>query len=673
MNSSIQASQEYAGTPPSFLAPPRGAWPSQGWGHFRPWQRLSITLVVPALLGLLVTVAQAAPPANLIETPMLRDDVAAKKLPPVKQRLPENPLVVVMDGKQQELGQHGGTLNMLLARSRDIRMMVVYGYARLVGYDRNYVLVPDLLQSIDAKDDRVFTMKLRAGHKWSDGAPFTSDDFRYFWEDVANDKELSPSGPPAALLVDGQPPKVEYPDKTTVRYTWAKPNPEFLALLAGPSPLLIYRPAHYLKQFHKKYNPKVVEAEKAEPGKRSWAAIHNREDNMYQFDNPRLPTLEPWVNTSKPPTDRFVVVRNPYFHRVDTNGRQLPYIDRVLLPIVDSKLIPAKAGAGESDLQARDIAFSNYTFLKKGEQLNNYKTYLWRTAKGSHLALYPNLNVVDPVWRQLFRDVRFRRALSMSIDRTQINQVLYFGLATESNNTVVADSPLYRKEYQTQWAKYDRKAANKLLDEIGLKRGPDGIRRLSDGRPLEIIVETAGESTEQTDVLELIRETWREAGIKLFSKPSQRDLLRNRVFSGEAMMSVWQGLDNGIPNADTAPDELAPKDQAQLQWPKFGQFFETAGKSGEAPDIPQAVELMKLWESWRSASHEERSKIWHRMLAIHADQQFSIGIINNVMQPVVVNNALKNVPEKGLYNWDPGAFFGIYRPETFWFTDARRN
>ncbi|MCB2000200.1 MAG: hypothetical protein KDH91_07215, partial [Rhodoferax sp.] len=151
------------------------------------------------------------------------------------------------------------------------------------------------------------------------------------------------------------------------------------------------------------------------------------------------------------------------------------------------------------------------------------------------------------------------------------------------------------------------------------------------------------------------------------------DVLRNRVFSGEAMMSVWQGLDNGMPTADTAPDELAPKDQAQLQWPKFGQYYETAGKSGEAPDFPQAIELMKLWETWRGASTEERAKIWHRMLTIHAEQQFTIGIVNNVMQPVVVNNALKNVPEKGLYNWDPGALLGIYRPDTFWFTDERRN
>ncbi len=615
----------------------------------------------------------AATPANLIETPMLRDDVSAKKLPPIKQRLPDNPLVVTMDGKTSELGQHGGTLNMLIGRARDVRMMMVYGYARLVGYDANLKIVPDMLESIDVKEDRIYTMKLRKGHKWSDGQPFTSDDFKYFWEDVANDKDLSPAGPPANLLVDGVPPKVEYLDKTTIRYTWTKPNPEFMAQMAGPSPLFIFRPAHYLKQFHKKYTPKVVELEKNDPGKRTWAAIHNREDNMNNYDNPNLPSLQPWINTTKPPADRFIGVRNPYFHRVDSAGRQLPYIDRLVLPIADGKLIPAKAGAGESDLQAREIQFSNFTFLKKGEKANNYRTLLWRTAQGSQFALYPNLNVNDPVWRHLFREVRFRRALSMAIDRAQVNQVLYFGLASPSNNTVVSESPLYRKQYQSLWTQFDPKAANKLLDELGLKRGSDGIRRLSDGRPLEIIVETAGETTEQTDVLELIRDTWKEAGIKLFSKPSQRDVLRNRVFSGEAMMSVWFGIDNALPTPDTSPDEMTPVNQIQLQWPKFGQYFETAGKLGEAPDFPEAIELMKLRDAWRTETREGREKIWHRILMMHAEQQFSIGVVNGVQQPLVVSNTLKNIPEKGLYNWEPGSFFGIYRPDTFWFTDARRN
>jgi len=411
----------------------------------------------------------------------------------------------------------------------------------------------------------------------------------------------------------------------------------------------------------------VIESEN-KAGKRGWASLHNKQDNMYQFDNPDLPTLEPCVNTTRPPADRFVAVRNPYFHRVDAQGQQLPYIDRVVLGVAEGKLIPAKVGAGESDLQARDLQFNNYTFLKKNEKLNNYRALLWRTGIGSHFALFPNLNVNDPVWRTVLRDVRFRRALSMSIDRGLINQVLYFGLATEANNTVLPESPLFKDMYQKKWAKFDKKAADKLLDEIGLKRGSDGFRRLPDGRLLELIVETAGESSEQSDVLELIRETWKEVGIKLFTKPSQRDVLRNRVFGGEALMSVWSGLENGLATPDMSPDDLAPLSQQQLQWPKFGQFHETAGKAGQAPDIPEAVELLKLSAAWRAAGvRAEREKVWHQMLSIHADQQFVIGVIAAVPQPVVVRSTLMNVPEKGFYNWDPGAFFGLYHPDTFWF------
>ncbi len=628
-------------------------------------KNLALLVLAPVLACVPVL---AAAQAKYVEPPAFEAEVKAGTLPPVAKRLPENPLVAKLPAGAKP-GQYGGSLNMLIGRSRDVRMLVVYGYARLVGYDQNFKITPDILESIDVKDERVFTMKLRKGHRWSDGQPFTSDDFRYFWEDVANNKDLSPTGPPSDLLVNGEAPKVEYPDKQTVRYSWSKPNPDFLPRMAGASPLFIFRPAQYLKQFHIKYNKKAGDADTGGGSKRGWAANHNREDNMYQYDNPKLPTLQPWINTSKPPADRFVAARNPYFHRVDTEGRQLPYIDRVVLSVAEGKLIPAKTGAGESDLQARDIQFNNFTFLKKGEKTNNYSTFLWKTARGSHFALFPNLNVSDPVWKPILRDARFRHALSLAIDRAQVNQVLYFGLANESNDTVVEQSPLYKKDYQTRWAKYDKKAAAKLLDEMGLKTGAGGVRRLPDGRPMEIIVETAGESTEQTDVLEMIRETWREVGIKLFPKPTQREVLRNRVFSGEALISVWTGIENGLANADVSPEELAPTSQQQLQWPKFGQFYETSGKAGETPDIAEAAELLKLNGAWRNAaSREERTKIWHRMLEIHAEQQFVIGVVNGVGQPVVVRNTLRNVPEKGVYNWDPGAFFGIYRPDTFWFS-----
>ena len=639
------------------------------------------------LLALLLTLAAAwpaaaetivyqdpagAPPPRLIEPPALAAAVAAGALPPVAMRAPARPLVV-RAGTDRRLGVYGGDWKMLVGRAKDVRLMVVYGYARLIGYNTDFALVNDIAERIVVEDGRRFTITLRPGHRWSDGAPFTAEDFRYYWEDVANDRHLAPSGPPALMLPRGEAPRFEVIDERTVRYTWSKPNPYFLPALASASPLFIYRPAHYLKRFHARYTPAATLAEMAEAeGKRNWAALHNAKDNMYRFDNPDLPTLQPWVNTTFAPAARFVMKRNPYFHRVDAAGRQLPYLDRVLMTVTASKLIPAKTGAGEATLQARGLYFSSYTFLKAGEKTHNYDVRLWRTVRGSRLALYPNLNAADPVWRRLLRDIRFRRALSLAINRHEINQVIYYGLGIEGNNTVQEGSPLYRPEYRTRWARYDPAAANALLDEIGLtRRDSRGVRLLPDSRPLEIVVETTGEDTEQTDVLELIHDSWLEAGIKLYSKPSQREVFRNRIFSGEAIMAIWFGLENGVPTPDMSPAELAPTSQQSLQWPKWGEYFQTAGRSGEPIDMPAAKELLALDAAWLDApTRAERTRIWHRMLAINADQVFTIGLVSGIPQPVVVSRSLRNVPEHGIYNWDPGAQLGMYRPDTFWVAPA---
>ena len=620
-----------------------------------------------ALTVALIALGGPAAAVDLQETPMFVDAVKAGTLPPVDQRVPEDPLVVEFTGEQVP-GKPGGEMRTLIPRAKDVRLMFVYGYARLVGYDKKFDLVPDIAAKFEVEEGRKFTITLRRGHKWSDGSPFTTEDIRYWWEDVANNHDLSPSGPPIEMLVEGKPPVFELIDEVTFRFTWEKPNPFFLPGLAGASPLLIYRPSAYLKQFHEKYaDPATLTVALKEARRRNWASLHNQLDNLYRFDNPELPTLQPWVNITRPPTMRFVTERNPYYHRVDPQGHQLPYIDRVFLGVSDGKLIPAKAGTGEVDLQARNLAFSNYTFLRENEKQHGFSTLLWRTAKGSHVALFPNLNVADPVWRELMRDVRFRRALSLSIDRELINETLYFGLALPANNTMLPESPLYNEDYQTRWAEFDPDMAEELLDEIGLERGNGDMRQLPDGRPVEIIVETAGEDTEQTDVLELVRDDWSKVGIKLFIKPSQREVFRNRVFSGESQMAVWSGWENGVASADMSPAELAPTSQQSLQWPKWGQFYETKGSAGEAPDMPAAEELMDLHKRWLEAKDlSERRAIWQRMLEIHADNVFVIGIIAGVQQPVVVKNDLVNVPREGIYNWDPGAQFGIYRPDTFW-------
>ena len=625
-----------------------------------------------ALLLLLVLPAALPAPATGMaykETPSLVDKVRAGILPPVQERLPRLPSVVDMAAQGKQPGRPGGELRMLIGRSKDVRLMFVYGYARLVGYDADLELRPDLLADCRVEEGRRFTLLLRPGHRWSDGAPFTAEDFRYWWQDVANNPALSPAGPPQDMLVNGQPPRFEVLDETTVRYEWDEPNPEFLPRLAAASPLLIYRPAHYLKPFHADYvDPAALQTAVAEARVRNWASLHNRMDNLYKFDNPDIPTLQPWKNTVEPPETRFVGERNPFFHRVDSQGYQLPYIDRFILSEADSKLIPAKAAAGEADLQARSIAFSNYTFLKENEKRSGYATLLWGTAKGSHVALFPNLNVTDSDWRRLLRDARFRHALSLAIDRHIINRSLYFGLALPGNNTVLARSPLYREDYRTRWTAYDPQRAAALLDELGLSRTrSDGTRLMANGRPVEIIVETSGESTEEVDVLELVRETWAEVGVKLYIRPSQRDVFRNRIYAGETVMSVWSGLENGIPTADMSPVELAPTMQDQLMWPKWGQFHETGGKAGEPVDMPGPKQLMQLLGAWyRAPEASRRREIWHEMLEIHAEGTYSIGIVAAVKQPVVVAHALRNVPVEGVYNWDPGAQFGIYRPDTFW-------
>jgi peptide/nickel transport system substrate-binding protein len=627
---------------------------------------LGLGAALALILALLGGPALADRP-TLIETPSLAAQVKDGTLPPVAQRVPDDPLIAT----PAELGQPGGDLRLLMAGAKDTRMMEVYGYARLVGYTPALELKPDILAAVDNENDRRFTLHLRKGHKWSDGQPFTAEDFRYWFEDVAGNPKLSPSGLPQAMLVDGKPPTFEVIDPQTVRYTWPSPNPLFLAELAAPEPLYIYAPSHYLKRFHGKYaDEKTLAPLLKQFGARNWSALHTKLGNMYRMDNPDLPSLAPWVPKTRPPADRFVFERNPYFHRIDPAGRQLPYINRAIINLADSKIIPAKTGAGEADLQARYLRFDNYTFLKEAERRNDYRVRLWRTAEAAHLALYPDLNGNDPVWRKLLRDVRFRRALSLAIDRHEINQVIYYGLAVEGQNTVLPGSPLYKPEYREAWAKFDLDEANRLLDEIGLTKRQGGIRLLPDGRPLDLIVENSGELTEQADVLELVADTMREAGIRIFNKPEQLESFRRRVFAGETVMSIDKGWENGLATPDMPPSELAPTEQIQLEWPKWGQYIETKQKAGEAPDIPEAQKLYSLYQKWFDApDRETRAGVWHEMLAINSDQLFTIGIVAGVLQPVVITNRLRNVPAEGIYNWDPGAFFGIYHPDQFWFAD----
>ena len=629
--------------------------------------KLGLRILVP----LLVLLPLPAPAAE--EPPSLAPLVESGALPPLAERLPETPRTDVPQRADWQPGRYGGTLRMLARGGRDARDINVLSYARLAVWDEALELRPDILQAIEVEDGgRRFVLKLRPGHRWSDGHPFTAEDFRFWWEDVANSPALSPAGLPSELLVEGKAPEVSFPDATTVVYAWDRPNARFLPALAATGPLTLYRPAHVLKDFHPAYtDEETLNARAAEAGLPGWTALFERQDSLFGMDSPATPTLQAWRVVSGKSGERWVAERNPYFHRVDGDGRQLPYIDRVILSPTQQSLIAAKTAAGESDLQARGLTLADVPLLKQAQERSGIAVHLWPIGRGAQLALYPNLNAADPAWRALMRTADFRRALSLAIDREEINAALYQGLALGGNNSVLPRSPLYTEDLRFAWAAFDLERANALLDGLGLEWDAEGRwRLLPDGRPMQLVVATGDVDPAETDILELVKESYAEIGIELLTRPTARQNFRSQVIGGEVALSVFYGLANGLATAEASPEELAPSSDKQNNWPLWGLYRQSAGARGEAPEGATVLRLIALLEAWSAAeTRAAQEAAWREMLEIHSDQVFTIGLIARVPQPVVANARLRNLPAEGDYLYEPGAYFGRYRADTLWYAD----
>jgi peptide/nickel transport system substrate-binding protein len=278
--------------------------------------------------------------------------------------------------------------------------------------------------------------------------------------------------------------------------------------------------------------------------------------------------------------------------------------------------------------------------------------------------------------RALFRDRRFRQALSLGINRDEINKILFYGLGVIGQNAVLrSPAPWPQEDLRMAYAQFNPAAANRLLDEMGLtRRDARGLRLRPDGKRLDIVVETSGESTEQTDVLQLVKDRWTEIGVELLIRPSQRQLYRLRVFSGKAVMSVGAGTGEfGLPTPEMNPSWLAPVSEEQLQWSRWGLSFESNGKRGEPPALPAAQRLVELYRRWLVAANQnEQARIWGEMLEINAEEVFTIGILGDTPQPVIVADRLRGMPEKAIYSWEPGAHIGYLSPDTFYWQGGHR-
>ena len=283
-----------------------------------------------------------------------------------------------------------------------------------------------------------------------------------------------------------------------------------------------------------------------------------------------------------------------------------------------TNLVPAKAGLGEADLQPRYLNMRDYTFLQKSAKSSGVDVRLWESGSGSQLALYPNLNANDEEWRKLMRDVRFRRALSLAIDREELNQVVYIGLAKPSNNTIMERSELFKPEYASKWAQYDPEARQQAS-----RRGrPHQARRprasacCPTGGRRPSWSSMPSEETEDTDALHLIAEYWKKIGIKMLIKPQTRENFRLRAFSGEAIMTAYAGVVTAVPTPNTSPKEFAPTMQGGLQWSRWGMFVESKGKQGEKCDMRIGLQAPRLRQGVGDArpTEAERRKAWEKIL-----------------------------------------------------------
>jgi peptide/nickel transport system substrate-binding protein len=593
------------------------------------------------------------------EAPMLAELVAKGELPPVAERLPENPIVVQ---PIESIGQYGGTWHRAFLGVADFHALGRLIYESVLRWPRDPKdpIQPGLAEKWEWSDDGTeLTLYFRQGLKWSDGEPFTVDDIIFWWEDIENDPEITAS-PHIEWLVNGQPMELEKMDDTTIKLKFAGPNglAESVGLAfhgcqwpLGFERFGFFAPRHYLEQFHPKYNPD--------------AAYEDFEDKAFNF-NTELPVMYAWkVAQWEAGATEMVAERNPYYWKVDPEGKQLPYIDRIHYTLVESNdAINLMAIAGDLDMQHRRINFGQYTVYQENAEAGNYHLLLWSTAQASTITLFPNQSYPDPQYRELLQNLKFRQALSLAIDRDLINEVSFLGQAIPRTITVVRDSPLFQEDIETYYAEYDPGSAQTLLEEVGLVKGADGFYTFPDGSPVELVIEgTDAVSGASMDTLELVAQNWNDIGLKTVLETMSRDIYWPRANSNEVMIATWETDRGLVPMVD--PIYQFPFDERSWMGPAYGTWYKSGGELGEEPIAP-LKEVQDLYDQYKAAvDPDEQLAIGKEIVRKATEGLFTIGTVGQPPALTVVKNNFHNVAEKHTSDWlvfTPGTM----DPPQFW-------
>ena len=597
-------------------------------------------LVITSLVGFATVLA-------FNENPMFAEKVKKGELPPVEERLPKEPFVVT---PYDEIGKYGGTLRGIsISYESGTSEIMSWRHVNMVRFDDDCsTIVPNVAKEWKWNDD--FTeilFRLREGHRWSDGAPFTVDDVVFWMDDIILNDEIHKATPSPWGSVGSSVEKI---DDITVKFKFDKPFTGLLYYLGGGGSYFVpWAPKHFFEQYHIKYNPNANE-EAIKNGFDNWVQQFGSYWNKWKDAivsssyGLKVPTLGSHILMKEPTTQRRVFVANPYYFKVDTAGNQLPYINYHDERFLHKDLWPLEIMNGNVDQKAQNMPLNIYPVLKENEKKGDYALQLPLGMVGPTFIF--NMTDKDPVLRKIYGDVRFRYAMSLAINRDEVNETLFLGLGTPEQ-ALPQNVPYVTEEDKKFMTEYDPARANKLLDEMGLKKGADGIRMRSDGKPLTILWEYTLQYVWSAEFPALIAEYWQNVGVNVLLKEVNTQLCREKQKANTLdITSEWMAPYE--PSMISSP-QLFVVPYASF-WPIMGtpwmDWKTSDGKSGEEP--PSWVK--RLWEiadefKTTVPGSERYMELGKEMIALNFQNLVVIGTLGEIPLITVVSNRMGNVPE----------------------------
>ena len=627
-------------------------------------------------------------PASM-DPPLLADQVKSGALPALDQRIPVDVLVVA--DRPDGIGDYGGELR--LTSFDPVSWVSAYDILTercLVYSDKDgRTIVPNVLAAWEVTPDgKTYTMKLRKGMKYHTGDPITTEDVRYWWEDVMTYKDIT-SSPPWQFRFGGANMEVKIIDDVTFSFTFARGFGNFPAHLTrwDGGADHIFRPSKYLKQFHAKYTDQAkLEADAKANSFETWVQWYNAHQQPGKWGGQpysmEYPKIFAWYIKENPTQGLFLWERNPYYWKVDANGNQLPYIDNLRFEYVAAtENHKVKLAQGEVDLLGQHVVtMADYPFYKDNQANGHYIVGDYISCMGDRVTLFPQHTLTeDEGLTEIVRDYRWVQALSMAIDREEINQVLFYGTAKMGQMAPMPASKYYKPEYGSAWADYDTDAANKLLDDMGLKKGADGMRTRPDGSPLNYNIENAGIRVGPVvpKFCEMIVSYWREVGIDATTKEIQESLYNERMQNGQVHVGIWHADRCTDMLLHIEPQWFIPTSNGAQGGPdaKWGQWYNAADKSTEGLiEPPEDIKtLLSTFDQMTEVVDEnERVKLGQQIFDYLKDHPLEIGSVAECPAPLCFNENLRNLPPaKSYIGWDT---YGLstYHPEAFFYEGGMR-